>query len=294
MRTTFATCQTVFALRRARMAGRRRLPARTRRARGLEAVRGRRQDRREGRDGHREDGARGPRRAAAGARGRPEARGGEVDAAWDAAASSTRPSEWQVAAENPQVRMLARRISEAAGGGRQARRGDRGPARRGGDVRLPPHGARHRLPHGVRARHLRRQLGLPRPRPPGVVLRGRPEEQAVGHLALVGLRLEAGQQEAEEPARLLVQLPRQEQLQVRGVLPALPREGHVPRRGAEGDGEEEIEGDLHHHEGQGPLLGLGQAGRNRDRHRDPRGSASACPDQHAARPERSLVRLTKL
>lgn len=38
----------------------------------------------------------------------------KVDAAWDAAASSTRPSEWQVAAENPQVRMLARRISEAA------------------------------------------------------------------------------------------------------------------------------------------------------------------------------------
>ena len=32
----------------------------------------------------------------------------------EAAASSTRPSEWQVAAENPQVRMLARRISEAA------------------------------------------------------------------------------------------------------------------------------------------------------------------------------------
>jgi len=38
----------------------------------------------------------------------------KVDAAWDAAVSSTRPSEWQVAAENPQVRMLARRISEAA------------------------------------------------------------------------------------------------------------------------------------------------------------------------------------
>lgn len=37
----------------------------------------------------------------------------KIDAAWDAAASSTRPSEWQVAAENPQVRMLARRISEA-------------------------------------------------------------------------------------------------------------------------------------------------------------------------------------
>lgn len=144
----------------------------------------------------------------------------------------------------------------SSGGGRQARRGDRGPARRGGDVRLPPHGTRHRTPHGVRARHLRRHLGLPRPRLSGIVLRNRPEKQAVGHLALVGLRLEAGQQEAQEPAHLLVQLPRQEQLQVRGVLPALPREGHVPRRGAEGDGEEEVEGDLRHHEGQGPLRGL--------------------------------------
>ena len=78
------------------------------------------------------------------------------------------------------------------------------------------------------------------------------------------------------------------------MLPALPREGHVPRRGAEGDGEEEIEGDLRHHEGQGPLLGLGKVGLNRDHHRDPRGFASACPSQHAARPERSPVRLTKL
>ena len=34
----------------------------------------------------------------------------EIDAAYRAASSSTRPSEYQVAAENPQVRMLARRI----------------------------------------------------------------------------------------------------------------------------------------------------------------------------------------
>ena len=36
-----------------------------------------------------------------------------IDAAWDAAAGSTRPSEFRVAAENPQVMMLARRIREA-------------------------------------------------------------------------------------------------------------------------------------------------------------------------------------
>ncbi len=38
----------------------------------------------------------------------------KIDAAWDAAGSSTRPSEYAVAAENQQVRMLARRIREAS------------------------------------------------------------------------------------------------------------------------------------------------------------------------------------
>ena len=36
-----------------------------------------------------------------------------MDAAWRAASASTRPSAYQVAAESPQVRMLARRIREA-------------------------------------------------------------------------------------------------------------------------------------------------------------------------------------
>ena len=37
-----------------------------------------------------------------------------MDAAWEAVAGSTRPSEHRVSAENPQVRMLARRIREAS------------------------------------------------------------------------------------------------------------------------------------------------------------------------------------
>ena len=37
----------------------------------------------------------------------------KMDAAWEAAASSTRPSDYAVRAENPQVMMLARRIREA-------------------------------------------------------------------------------------------------------------------------------------------------------------------------------------
>jgi len=36
----------------------------------------------------------------------------KMNAAWDAMASSTRPSEYRIAAENPQVKMLARRIRE--------------------------------------------------------------------------------------------------------------------------------------------------------------------------------------
>lgn len=36
-----------------------------------------------------------------------------MDAAWNAAASSTRPSEYRIAAENPQVKVLAKRIREA-------------------------------------------------------------------------------------------------------------------------------------------------------------------------------------
>lgn len=38
----------------------------------------------------------------------------KMDAAWDAMASSTRPPEYMVEAENPQVMTLARRIREAA------------------------------------------------------------------------------------------------------------------------------------------------------------------------------------
>lgn len=38
-----------------------------------------------------------------------------MDAAWRAASASARPSACRVAAENPQVRMLARRIREAVG-----------------------------------------------------------------------------------------------------------------------------------------------------------------------------------
>ena len=56
-----------------------------------------------------------------------------------------------------------------------------------------------------------RAARLPRPRPPGLVLRHSAEEPPVGHLHIVGPRVQAGQQEAEEPAHILVQQPGQEQ-----------------------------------------------------------------------------------
>lgn len=101
-----------------------------------------------------------------------------------------------------------------------------------------------------------RHVVVPRPRPPGLVLRHRPEEPQVRDLDSVGGGVEAGKQEAEEPAHILMQLADEEREQVRRVLPRVQGPRDVPRRGAEGGREEEAEGDLRGHAGQGPLRGL--------------------------------------
>lgn len=53
-----------------------------------------------------------------------------IDAALAAVSSSTRPSEYRVMAENPQVRMLARRIRESAEEAARLDAGDNGASRR--------------------------------------------------------------------------------------------------------------------------------------------------------------------
>lgn len=121
---------------------------------------------------------------------------------------------------------------------------------------MPADDPGHRPEDGVGADDSDRHIVVPRPRPPGLVLRHRPEEPQVRDLDSVGGGVEAGKQEAEEPAHILMQLADEEREQVRRVLPRVQRPRDVPRRGAEGGREEEAEGDLRGHAGQGPLRGL--------------------------------------
>ena len=173
--------------------------------------------------------------------------------AWTAIASSTRPSEVMVRAENPQVRMLARRISEAM---EEASRLDAEIASllESDDtyaclLTIPGIGPRTASELTIAIDissfpdhdHLASYCGIaPRNRRSGT------------SIASVAAS-EAGEQEAEEPAHILMQLADEKREQVRRVLPRVQGPRDVPRRGAEGGREEEAEGDLRGHARQGPL-----------------------------------------
>ena len=176
----------------------------------------------------------------------------KIDAAWDAAGSSTRPSEYAVAAENQQVRMLARRIREAS---EEASRLDSEiTALLMGDgvheclLTVPGIGPRtaSELAVGIDIarfpdhHHLASYCGIAPRKPP------------LRHVHIIGLRVQAGEQEAEEPAHLLVQLAMPEQEPVRRVLQGMPQPRHVPRGGAEGRRPEADQGHLRDHAGRGP------------------------------------------
>ena len=139
---------------------------------------------------------------------------------------------------------------------------DIGAAFRRRDVQVPAHGARHRAANGIRAGHIHRHSRLPKPRQAGLVLRAGAAQPAVRHVDIVGVRVAAGQQEAEEPAHILLQLPCAQPQPMGRILRALPRQGHAARQGPEGRGEEAAQGDLRGHEGQGSVRGL-TAGRDR-------------------------------
>ena len=81
-------------------------------------------------------------------------------------------------------------------------------------------------------------------------------QQAVRHVDIVGVRVAAEQQEAEEPARILLQLPCAQPQPMGRILRALPRQGHAARQGAESRGEEAARGDLRDHGGQGSVRSL--------------------------------------
>ena len=133
---------------------------------------------------------------------------------------------------------------------------DIGAAFRRRDAQVPAHGAQHRAANGIRAGHIHRNSRLRGPRRARLALRARAAQQAVRHVDIVGVRVAAGQQEAEEPAHILLQLPCAQPQPMGRILRALPRQGHAARQGAESRGEEAAQGDLRDHEGQGSVRGL--------------------------------------
>ena len=80
---------------------------------------------------------------------------------------------------------------------------DIGAAFRRRDAQVPAHGARHRAANGIGAGHIHRHSRLRGPRKACLVLRAGAAQPAVRHVDIVGIRVAAGQQEAEEPARVL-------------------------------------------------------------------------------------------
>ena len=136
-------------------------------------------------------------------------------------------------------------------------------ARRRRDIQVPAHGARHRTANGIRAGHIHRHSRLRGPRQARLALRARAARQAVRHVDIVGVRVAAGQQEAEEPARILLQLPCAQPQPMGRILRALPRQGHAARQGAESRGEEAARGDLRDHGGQGSVRSLTAGGGRR-------------------------------
>ena len=117
--------------------------------------------------------------------------------------------------------------------------------------------------HGIRAGHIHRHSRLRGPRQARLALRARAAQQAVRHVDTVGVRVAAGQQEAEEPARILWQLPFAQPQPMGRILRALPRQGHTARQGAESGGEEAARGDLRDHGGQGSIRSLTAGGDRR-------------------------------
>lgn len=176
--------------------------------------------------------------------------------------SSSRPHPAAVACEDRRVRPARAKDIGERRRDRVADLRDIGAAFRRRDVQVPAHGARHRAANGIRAGHIHRHSRLRGPRQAGLALRAGAAQPAVRHVGIVGVSVAAGQQEAEEPARILLQLPCAQPQPMGRPLRALPRQGHAARQGAESRGEEAAQGDLRDHEGQGSVRGL-TAGRDR-------------------------------
>lgn len=196
----------------------------------------------------------GPRRAAALTRG---AARGKIEALVRSTTSSTRPDASVVAAEDRAVKLLARKL----GGDRGDHGGDLRPARGRRYLPMPPDGAGHRAQNRFRACDLHRHRRLPQSRQARVVLRPGAAQPPVGNLDLLGDGIAPRQQEAEEPAHILMQLPYSDRGEMGRLLHQVPRAGHVARQGAQGAGAKETEGHLRGHARQGALRSLAETHR---------------------------------
>ena len=113
------------------------------------------------------------------------------------------------------------------GGGGRARGRDSGAAGRGRRLLMPPVRPGDRPRNRVRAGDRHRHRRLSRPRPPRILLRDRAREPAVGQVDIVVGLVPAGEQAAEEPAHLLLQLAQPQQGPVRRLLPQMQGPRHV-------------------------------------------------------------------
>ena len=125
--------------------------------------------------------------------------------------------------------------------------------------RCLPDCAGDRSQNRFRACDPHRYRRLPQPRQARFVLRPDAAQPPVGGLDLLGDGIAPRQQEAEEPARILVQPPHPDRGEMGRLLCQVPRAGHAARQGSQGAGAKEAEGHLRGHVGQGALRRLVEA-----------------------------------
>ena len=147
-------------------------------------------------------------------------------------------------------------VAAAVGGAREHRGGNLRPPRGRRYLPMPSDCAGNRSQSRSRARNLHRHRRLPQPRRARFVLRPGAAQPPVGNLDLLGNGIAPRQQEAEEPAHVLMQLPYPGRGEMGRLLRQVPRAGHVARQGA---GAKKAEGHLRGHARQGALRRLVEA-----------------------------------
>ena len=186
---------------------------------------------------------------------------GKIEALVRSTTSSTRPDASVVAAEDRAVKLLARRISENSAE-IEAITAEISALLEGDDtyrclLTVPGIGPKTASELAISIDiedfpshdRLASYCGFRAAQPP------------VGDLDLLGDGIAPRQQEAEEPAHILMQLPYPDRGEMGRLLHQVPRAGHVARQGAQGAGAKETEGHLRGHARQGALRSLAETHR---------------------------------